>query len=933
MADFVNLIWPFGSLFLAFLYSLIGINLSRIIFSNSRFLSITMSSSLGVAILIITAYITSKLGFRFENIGLVLIIVILLGLAAIAYNFDFRLIKDLLLLNSLVFVSTFPYIWPFFIYGKQWIAYANDDMSNYVLGASRLYYNGFYDLPFSASLVNGLDYSQAYYWFHAKELTRPGSELFLSLISIFNHGDQLGFYMIVVVSLQIILISTMLGYLSHLKKKKISIFLTLGLCSLLPLFGVSLIFQLIGQIGGQALALAFGLALYWILKKENLKYGDFIVLSVYFIGTLIWYPEIIPFTGIPILLYLIYILYSKKLRISNVVKLFVFSQAVAFILLQSYYAGAFRFLIRQLSGTQIDSSANNTELFPYFLVPKGLSGVFGWTPMSISHNALSENFFIALSIAILCFLIYPHRFIRRNSFFLYLTFCTNLAALGYLIFTDSGFGSFKAALFLQPSLILILAVHLTVIFSKISERVHFQPKSIIYLVPLCLVTAAPIFGTQQYYVRGSKGAEGQSYSQLQGASPEKLIYETRQLVSRVNKADTTIVITHNIVLGKILAYSFRNRQLFFESDDFFRNFYRPEYRKEKSPLYFKEYELGSKFFMNTVSVPNYQLDSNVNVLVAESERTIVGGSEHFSPRKSSSWSFILGKPQQNLIFFKPSKLGGAYYSPERRSIGLFQAEADPMVLGGTIQAMGRNVLFQILNPVEDSQLILEISSSFLPQHKYRLPVTNLIGSNSQELDLVGRGSARVLSEKVSPVEVAGRNFLQLNYETNPRVFPSKKVGLMNLYNGDVPFDSRLISVFGRRIDLIRTNTPSIPPAKISNFRKDFLNSNLFYSGIYEDGWLSEEAYVYLAKPKGELVLRGNIPSLGNKNFRTNLSISIQGEPAIQRQFEAGSFKVSIPVSKKWAKMPSLKVGFKFSNTQILPRPDGRVVAAFLEAIG
>src|SRR5258708_4784358 len=69
--------------------------------------------------------------------------------------------------------------WQMFKFGFNWISYANDDMANYCLAAERFLHHGYYELPLQTEL-EGLDYTQAFWFMHALQQIRPGSELLLA---------------------------------------------------------------------------------------------------------------------------------------------------------------------------------------------------------------------------------------------------------------------------------------------------------------------------------------------------------------------------------------------------------------------------------------------------------------------------------------------------------------------------------------------------------------------------------------------------------------------------------------------------------------------------------------------------------------------------------------------------------------------------------
>ena len=69
--------------------------------------------------------------------------------------------------------------WPMFKFGFKWISYGNDDMANYTLGAERFLNNSYYFLPEQTEL-EGRDYSQHFWFMHALQQIRPGSEMMLA---------------------------------------------------------------------------------------------------------------------------------------------------------------------------------------------------------------------------------------------------------------------------------------------------------------------------------------------------------------------------------------------------------------------------------------------------------------------------------------------------------------------------------------------------------------------------------------------------------------------------------------------------------------------------------------------------------------------------------------------------------------------------------
>ena len=100
---------------------------------------------------------------------------------------------------------------------------------------------------------------------------------------------------------------------------------------------------------------------------------------------------------------------------------------------------------------------------------------------------------------------------------------------------------------------------------------------------------------------------------------------------------------------------------------------------------------------------------------------------------------------------------------------------------------------------------------------------------------------------------------------------------MRIYGTDINTDNRYLTVFARDIavfskkDSIKLASPSF----IANFPFDLANRNLEYIGIYEDGWISELAFLVLASKfdTNHLLIRGGIPQINDFDFKTNLIIN------------------------------------------------------------
>jgi hypothetical protein len=167
--------------------------------------------------------------------------------------------------------------------------------------------------------------------------------------------------------------------------------------------------------------------------------------------------------------------------------------------------------------------------------------------------------------------------------------------------------------------------------------------------------------------------------------------------------------------------------------------------------------------------------------------------------------------------------------------------------------------------------------------------------------------------------------------------------LQRLPNGD----DRPVSIFIKSIQFTkseqRDSSPItdqvvdaiVPISGIARFPDDLANQGLEYSGIFEDGWLSDEAHIWLAPPskdqKYQLVIKGMIPFVDDQTFTTGVLVSL-GETIVYRgSLGLGEVNINIPVEQGLASNKQ-KVKLKFSRMQRLPNGDNRQVSMLVKSI-
>jgi hypothetical protein len=191
----------------------------------------------------------------------------------------------------------------------------------------------------------------------------------------------------------------------------------------------------------------------------------------------------------------------------------------------------------------------------------------------------------------------------------------------------------------------------------------------------------------------------------------------------------------------------------------------------------------------------------------------------------------------------------------------------------------------------------------------------------------------MISPPIAPQYIQGAPYIAVDMGRSGRRFPSRRVGLMRLYGADLPLDFRQVVGFVRNISLIDVAdfAGRKAPSAIASFPAGLASSQVEYSGLYEDGWSSDRAWVRLNEPRDakRLVIRGTLVAIPLAPLQNRVSVLIDGRPAVNRTLTRGLFEVAIPVDRP-SRTRTIELIYQWATK--LPN-DGRPVSAQLSYIG
>ena len=916
----------FGLTLLVFVFwTGIGYTVLTLLYRQNHLLqNALLAPVVGMATTLLPVFWINRLGVPVGQFGIGLTIVLALSSAGVLWfvrpKFPWR---DYLPFAIVFVIALFLTGRPMLEFGFNWASFSNADQMYYALSAQRFLDNGYFQPP-GIDQFNGRDYTFAV-WGLQSQGHRTGSDLLLSWgLSVTNlRATQAYMPMILAFHLSLISSSGALILQSDVSRKKALLYCSLLSISALTTLGT--LYQLFAQVSGLALLIGCTVLLLHPGDKGNRLITQHSLISAILVSALlITYPEVFPFLILSLLLYTLVNAIQKRLVLFTFLRHIGIVFALTLVGVNIYLWDSVRFF-NTTTSEKILKSVGLTELvFPYYLVPSGLADLWGLRNMAVSIVDPWLSLSILIGILLLTTTVVATIWLLKRGQSIAVMTAVMLTFGILLFFRTNDFGLFKLAMFSQPFLLGTLMV------AEYRAIRHRTVTATLLVVLFCL----PNLLVQFSYVETSKGEISSGFVEIPHASPSRLYTELEEAVTFA-KSDHLLFENPNVSLtGLLFLYAQGKSSASINLDSDYA------VRSGKSSYFKFDIQNGkdrseqNAFLKN---IGNKELQHNISIqpdalLIAATSQQGLFNRWKLRDLKKNVVAIPFRQVSNHLVF-TPSKLGKTYYG-YIDGVSFFQLESDFFIPQKTIVGIGRHFLFEVLNPSEQGRLVLEMTASLKSDGENKLPPANAIGKTRELFPIVGRGSARVFSAPVAPQVIDGGSYVAIDMGVEPKAFPNVKTGLMKLYGSEIPADSRKLVGFGRDISLISPQEYSalIPPNSVSSFPNDLTNRSLEYSGIYEDGWLSEAAFLGLSQPNPAtpLVIRGTVPGLSDPKFVTELRVSVDGQEIAQRTLKPGDFNLKITIPKGQKRR---RVDLRFSKWQNLPNSDKRPVAAKLSLIG
>jgi hypothetical protein len=447
------------SILIFILFWVVGFAILGLLFQRDDLIRTALiSPAAGSVFVAYLCYVLSRLGFAIGTVALPLAIGLLAGSVFVIFWRrpplpGWRGAPYL----AIVLLSFLASGWPLLIDGFSWLASLNPDAPNYILNADRFMREGYVAFPDAQTWISQSNRSD-YYVTYVLRGERPGPFLLLAFVSSASGLDTPAAYMPLTVALHIAALSAATALVRT--PDRIARILCGGLLAVCALSTVGVTLQLIAQefgIACLALNCVLLLAPFYRLAPLALARRGALTAST-LAGFLTVYPEMVPFLVLSALLFHLITIREFLAHWRRALMACAIIGFGAGVLIAPDVLHFFHFLF-----TQADSATSAgrklATAFPYILLPSGLGVLWGlraFSPGSMAPVAEEAAIWIGMLLTISTVFASIWLAFRREPCAVIVLV---MAMLGIPLFLgDTGFGTFKLAMYIQPFLMATVVI-------------------------------------------------------------------------------------------------------------------------------------------------------------------------------------------------------------------------------------------------------------------------------------------------------------------------------------------------------------------------------------------------------------------------------------------------------------------------------------------
>jgi hypothetical protein len=836
------------------------------------------------------------------------------------------------------------------LYNFDWLAYVNHDMENYAFDATRLYESSFAAPPTVTAINHDIDFSHVVWALFVFEGERVGADLLLSIVMGITHDGAFAVYMPTYVAVMVSLLcatgALVLGPDHNVQRAMWASIL----CAVSPLNA----FTTFVQHMPQELGICFTAGLmaltesneYWDTKRNRPRGICFVVALLCF-ALLATYPELIPVLLLAAVLYVIF----ARSAVWSLRPVAAAGLTIGVIVAALGNSALQRLLIVCAKKVSMGAELRGHDLFlfPYYFLPTGFANLFGYLALSTYPPEPIKSVVIILGLLTFAFTLTASLIlvITRQKFYAALCFAM-LLMFTEMVVTRVPYGTFKMAMYMQFAIAAVIASFWRVLLFEKNSTKRWRPLAITG-TSMLIVIYSGFAGASltRYYNQATDWTSDGAYKSMPEASRSRMLSLLNKINSELPRNSIIVSDAPTAEYAYFLSLLSHASTVVFLTQDYFTQswFHQPT---DKQLLYADRRYLASYLRLAAASDAGissflfgqsgsdafaFKTDARYNSALRQRGATVwflTNGSRHTvlnRTRKESPDRFWVIEPLRSLenhLVFINSPIGYAEQW-QREPVGLWSIEPDPFG-SGTFAAVGRGLLLQIINPTRRFRVVLNLTTTPIVDAR-KLPRIVIEGRTTVVAQPPGAGSVRLVSDPVEPKFIDGKAYILLRFEGAAHKFKYPRSGLFGLYGADIELDSRSLVGFVRDISAIadsRYRSESVPESV--QIPSELTRRGMEYSGIFEEGWTSQEFSLRLLQRRAELKLRGFVPLINDNRFQSNVKVSIDGKLVYSGILAVGNFELNLHTRSGAG--PHV-VNVRFARFQVLPNGDGRRVGAML----
>lgn len=820
-------------------------------------------------------------------------------------------------------------------FGESWQGLVNEDAATGSLAAQYFSEHGFFWRPGVESIASGLDYSALSSMLYVEGGHRFGDVLLLAVTANLFRLTPDQVYMAHALAIRCVLIAVAALLIYRPGDTLWRLGLALVCLTIAPLGAYLYLNQLIAQMGGLVLLMSSAILIGIVLQQKGVAARAIVPPAMLTAALCQYYPESITFLGLALFVFCVWQSNVKALPpLRSLIKPLAGMSAlvIAFLNLSLPNTIAAAVSVIRMGTSRGALTEQINADFSYAFTPDFPATLLGFRTL---REGLDDPWATLLQVIAAGVLLGLAVFAIRNRrrFATLFSFCaTSVIVFSVLFLQKNGFGTFKVMLLMQPFLFVLLAAALSEL--AVAQR---------YLGLLAVLVLFPFLGrTTLGYTHLATRALGSVphiaqhglLDKIAAAStraPEGLVVDTASILSGkfavLRDKANPLLFEHNF------AESFANeplRQLVRQGGPFEK--WLPDHERFWTDLrafYKANYKAETFDCLPQPTLPTFSLLHNAH----RATRLLPGGMLVPLNRVSAAHEDYVALPEghpASYLAFRPSSVGDFYGIPGV-AVAIYDLEADPLVQGASMAAVGRYILFEVLSASDkEVRLGVRYTRTFLGGTETKLPEILIVGATTAKLWSAGSGALSIVSEPVTPCLIAGRKFLLLDFGVETTQF--KKVAPRGHQWLGVTYapDRRKTVGFLRdvsitSIDSVRRQSPIGSASEPWDYEK--FESVFEFSGMFEDGWVSDQLLLRLRPEYGfrKVALTLEVPGGPTAQTESTVSIEVDGALLHTRKVSPGSVTIEIDVPDNPHALIKLSIDPPFT----LPGNDGRPVAGLL----